>query len=57
MGLVTDLLELLGGLLLVAAVVVALWIVSPALGLLGGGVALVGLSWLISWATRRKADR
>jgi uncharacterized membrane protein YkgB len=54
---VTDVLELVGALLVVAAVAVALWPVSPAVALVGGGASLILLSALLSWTTRRKATR
>lgn len=53
MSVVTDVLELLGGLALVAALAVAAWTVSPALGLAAAGVGLVALSWVVSWAAGR----
>lgn len=43
----TDLLDLLGLLVLVAAAVVLAWGFHPALGLLTAGLGLLGVSWLV----------
>lgn len=45
---VTTLLEMVGLSLICAAVVVALWPVSAALGLGAAGVLLIVVSWLVS---------
>jgi len=45
--LVTDLLEILGLVLLVAAGTVAAWRVTPSAGLAVGGVGLLGVSALL----------
>lgn len=53
----TTLLDLLGSLLLVAALGVALALVHPALGLAAAGAALLALSWFVDARTPRRKDR
>lgn len=53
----TDLLDLLGLLVLVAAAAVLAWGVSPALGLAAAGVGLLGVSWLVDARRRRGRGR
>ncbi|MFD6093659.1 hypothetical protein ACFWGN_16195 [Oerskovia sp. NPDC060338] len=57
----TTLLDLLGSLLLVLALAVLLWPISPALALAAVGAGLLALSWLVDggprlrrwWAVRK----
>lgn len=53
----TTLLDLLGSLLLVAALGIALALVHPALGLAAAGAALLALSWFVDARTSRRKDR
>nr|WP_297429371.1 hypothetical protein [uncultured Actinotalea sp.] len=55
--LLTSLLDLVGALLLVAAVMVLLWAFSPAGALAAGGAGLLVLSLLIDWRRARAARR
>ena len=50
----TDLLELVGLLFLLAAVMVLLWPVSVALALAVAGGILLGSSWLVLRVSRRR---
>jgi hypothetical protein len=50
---VTDLLEVVGLVLLVAALAVWAWTLAPAAGLAVAGVGLVGVSAVLAWAGRR----
>lgn len=50
----TSALELAGSLLIVAAIVVLLWPLSPALALGVCGVLLVALSWLLTRLTQAR---
>lgn len=43
----TDILELVGLLLIIVAIAVALWAVHPAIALAAAGGAFVGLSYLL----------
>lgn len=53
---VTDVLELLGALLLVAAAAVWAWTaVAPALGLAAAGVGVLLVSAAVEWSASRRA--
>lgn len=52
---VTTVLDLVGMLLLVAAVVVVLWSLFIPGAIAAGGVGLLLISWLIDWRTARAA--
>lgn len=54
---VTDVLDLVGALLVVAAAALAAWGAAPALGLLVAGCGLLGLSWVLDVPTRRNRGR
>ncbi|MGN7703508.1 hypothetical protein [Cellulosimicrobium sp. 22601] len=53
----TTLLDLLGSLLLVLALAVFLWPVSPALALAAGGAGLLALSWFVDGGPRLRRWR
>lgn len=48
-GVVTTVLDLVGMVALVAAVVVALWSLSIPAAVAAGGAGLLAVSWLIDW--------